>query len=1028
MRKKSKKFFQFFRLRLPKWLSALLFLCVAAPIAYFCLDYVLNVLASPPATPYGVGETLAPACDPGDTNCTVLPPAASGANSDLSALMGTGSGIGFGTTTPAAFVDIYPKGSSTDLFYIGSTSPGSVLVAKKNGYIGIGTTAPNYLLSVGADLNIKNAGAYRIGGIPVMSVASSSQWNALAHNGADLLLINPQALHEIFTVGDSISAPGTYQAMLVSLLGPSWDAVNEAISGETTGMMQTRFQNDVLNRASAEYVIIWGGVNDAGNGFASTTAETNLQLMYTAAHNAGMKVVAINIAPFKGASYWSDAHQKCATDINNWIANTAINIDYKIDSYTLLVSSTEPYTLWSKYDPGDHLHPNSLGLDRVGSSTYWNVTWTPGTTVHSLHVAGDVSLDQSLRQIDSVAFNKLSVNKIQSYWTNGYVGNSYYYGSLAINGAGGTVGIGTTNPDTTVRLNIEGGDSSGLNSALIESSKASGYGITAFAKGGTGIYSAGSGSTGTGIYGNGGWGVYASSPTSAGIGVYGTNNATDGAGGVGVGGIDSGYGGSAVTGYSVNGAGIYANGSTYDFLAVGGHPSMFGNTGLGVDPINALDVSGAAAIGGYAGTSTAPTNGLIVSGNVSIGTSDFSGGYALQVGYAHTSGANGSGDRYVSLPIGYETSPSHYDTAGIMFDSNNLWTNSYNGDSIFKSSNGIKLFGDTNNDTGQNPFTITRYQTADLTLKITTFNIGIGTTNAASKLTVKGNVGIGTYDSTAAPANGLIVSGSTGIATSSSSYTGNIGGDINISNTAFYRIGGLPVFSLASTTQWNGFRGGVLIGKQTETRAASSTGTYTPTSGTKNAVVEIWAGGGGGGGCDTTASGAGGGGGSGGYAVYYLTGVNGTYTFTIGQGGAGGAATGAAGNDGGNSTFVNGGTTITAFGGKGGTYTAGSVGIKFMLGGAGGAVSNNGSYNGAGTPGALGMTGKLATMAGSGNGGSTSLGGAGVGVVANTATCVNGNNAVPATGSGGSGGACGTTSGASGGTGGSGIIVIWEYK
>jgi len=46
-----------------------------------------------------------------------------------------------------------------------------------------------------------------------------------------------------------------------------------------------------------------------------------------------------------------------------------------------------------------------------------------------------------------------------------------------------------------------------------------------------------------------------------------------------------------------------------------------GNVGIGVVPVNKLDVEGAVAIGAsYSGTSTAPTNGLIVEGNVGIGT------------------------------------------------------------------------------------------------------------------------------------------------------------------------------------------------------------------------------------------------------------------------------------------------------------------------------------------------------------------------------------------------------------------------
>jgi len=49
---------------------------------------VLSVLAAPPGTPYNLGETLQPGCAPGDANCTVVTPAASGANSDITSLSG----------------------------------------------------------------------------------------------------------------------------------------------------------------------------------------------------------------------------------------------------------------------------------------------------------------------------------------------------------------------------------------------------------------------------------------------------------------------------------------------------------------------------------------------------------------------------------------------------------------------------------------------------------------------------------------------------------------------------------------------------------------------------------------------------------------------------------------------------------------------------------------------------------------------------------------------------------------------------
>ncbi len=49
--------------------------------------------ATPPTSPYTPGETLAPSCSPGDTNCTVTAPATSGANSNITSLSGLSTAL-----------------------------------------------------------------------------------------------------------------------------------------------------------------------------------------------------------------------------------------------------------------------------------------------------------------------------------------------------------------------------------------------------------------------------------------------------------------------------------------------------------------------------------------------------------------------------------------------------------------------------------------------------------------------------------------------------------------------------------------------------------------------------------------------------------------------------------------------------------------------------------------------------------------------------------------------------------------------
>ena len=79
---------------------------------------VASVIAAPPGTPYNLGETLQPSCAPGDTNCTVVTPAASGANSDITSLSGLTTSLsvpqgGTGLSTIAAGKLLYASALDT---------------------------------------------------------------------------------------------------------------------------------------------------------------------------------------------------------------------------------------------------------------------------------------------------------------------------------------------------------------------------------------------------------------------------------------------------------------------------------------------------------------------------------------------------------------------------------------------------------------------------------------------------------------------------------------------------------------------------------------------------------------------------------------------------------------------------------------------------------------------------------------------------------------------------------------------------
>lgn len=157
------------------------------------------------------------------------------------------------------------------------------------------------------------------------------------------------------------------------------------------------------------------------------------------------------------------------------------------------------------------------------------------------------------------------------------------------------------------------------------------------------------------------------------------------------------------------------------------------------------------------------------------------------------------------------------------------------------------------------------------------------------------------------------------------------------------------------------------VGRLVNTRVFTSSGTYTPTPGTKRIRVTITGGGGGGGGCKAISNNEtffGAGGGAGGTIISIMTPTQNSYPVTIGAGGAGGVSA-TYGINGGNSVFA----SLIAPGGAGG----GKSGVTNTNGGNGG-VPSTGDINIIGGCGGDGQSGNISV---SGEGGTSYWGGGG---------------------------------------------------
>ncbi|HCN1437323.1 TPA: tail fiber protein [Escherichia coli] len=202
------------------------------------------------------------------------------------------------------------------------------------------------------------------------------------------------------------------------------------------------------------------------------------------------------------------------------------------------------------------------------------------------------------------------------------------------------------------------------------------------------------------------------------------------------------------------------------------------------------------------------------------------------------------------------------------------------------------------------------------------------------------------------------------------------------------------------------------VGRWLNTRVFTSSGTYTPTPGTKRIRVTITGGGGGGGGCKAISNNEtffGAGGGAGGTIISIMTPTQNSYPVTIGAGGAGGVSA-TNGTRGGNSVFA----SLIAPGGAGG----GKSGVTNTNGGNGG-VPSTGDINIIGGCGGDGQSGNIGV---SGEGGTSYWGGGG-------RAGAGGGVSGKAYGSGGGGAYDAGYSGTSmtGGKGAAGICIIEEF-
>lgn len=209
----------------------------------------------------------------------------------------------------------------------------------------------------------------------------------------------------IYYMGDSLTDDGTYIYTISSILGNTWYNYNYGRSGETTSQMLARFNTDIINKNNPSHVVILAGTNDVSGLTPAATIEANLQSMYTAAHNAGIKVIAVTITPRTTTGPQLTIQQA----VNTWIKTTATNVDYVVDPYVTLADPSNPTVLLPTYTT-DGLHMTVSGYTVLGTYIANNATWVAkvNSTNLTLAVKGYGSVNQNLNTDSNPIFNTIN--------------------------------------------------------------------------------------------------------------------------------------------------------------------------------------------------------------------------------------------------------------------------------------------------------------------------------------------------------------------------------------------------------------------------------------------------------------------------------------------------------------------------------------------------------------------------------------------------------------------------------------------
>jgi len=137
-----------------------------------------------------------------------------------------------------------------------------------------------------------------------------------------------------------------------------------------------RFDRDVLSRTGVRWMTLLEGINDitfSALPVFSTEVVTAEDLIggyrqiIERAHMHGIKVAGATIMPVGGVSTYRESGEAVRQAVNQWIRGSGA-FDAVIDFDALMRDPADPKRLRPEFDPGDHVHPDDKGNERMAQA------------------------------------------------------------------------------------------------------------------------------------------------------------------------------------------------------------------------------------------------------------------------------------------------------------------------------------------------------------------------------------------------------------------------------------------------------------------------------------------------------------------------------------------------------------------------------------------------------------------------------------------------------------------------------------